>query len=154
MTYEDQYEHVLLTTPPPPPLNFAFAYEPVNCNVDQYYKVLIDNQEADPAWLTIDPAVNPPTAQINLDDAAYEGVYSVSIYTYLNTIPATVSSDQVRFAVSLSLEVCSTLQFDSQEIGPIKFTIGGLPNPAMETFDDFTNSVPADRCGDREYFVF
>jgi len=78
VTYEDQYNHVLLTAPPPP-LNFAFAVEPANCNVDQYYKVLIDNQEVDHAWLTIDSTVNPPTAQINLDDVAYEGVYSVSI---------------------------------------------------------------------------
>jgi len=46
------------------------------------------------------------------------------------------------------------LQFDSQAIGPIYFTIGGLMDPATETFDDFTNSVPTDRCGDREYFVF
>jgi len=50
VTYAAQHEHVLFDGTPAP-FEFAFVYEPANCNVDQYYKILIDNQEADPPWL-------------------------------------------------------------------------------------------------------
>jgi len=149
-----QHEHVLFDGSPAP-FAFSFAYEPASCNVDQYYKIMVDNQEMDPSWLKIDSTVHPPTAQIINDDTSYAGVYSVSIYGYLNTIPATVSADQVRFVVSLNLEQCSTLQFNDQLLNDIHFTIGGPQDPVTEVFPEFTNTVPVgDTCGPREYLVY
>jgi len=103
VTFDAQHEHVLLDGTPAP-FEFSFVYEPASCKVDQYYKIMVDNQEMEPPWLKLDSTVHPPTVQILNDDVSYAGVYSVSIFGYLNTIPAFVSADQARFVVTLNLE--------------------------------------------------
>ena len=60
VTYAAQHEHVLFDGSPAP-FEFSFAYEPASCNLDQYYKIMVDNQEMDPSWLKIDSTVHPPT---------------------------------------------------------------------------------------------
>ena len=78
MPFDAEHEFVLLTGNPAP-FEFAFVYEPATCAVEEYYKILVDNTEFDPPWLELDTTVYPPTIQILTDDAAYTGVYSVSV---------------------------------------------------------------------------
>jgi len=67
-------------------------------------------------------------------------------------VPTVLSSDQARFTVSLDLDQCSILEFDDQVLPDIDFVIGGIPDPATETFPDFTNALPVgDTCGPRKY---
>ena len=87
-------------------------------------------------------------------DASLEGIYTVTISAWLNSIPFFYATDTIVFTVVLALDKCGLMWFDTQVWETQTFTIAYNQVATSFTFPEFEDWVTRDTdfdCGDRLY---